>query len=330
MKTVSLIVPVYNAGAYLAPLVRSALSQSYGVMQLILSDDGSTDGSLAVMEQLAREDARITVVTGPNGGVSSARNRALNRAEGDYIGFLDADDLLEPEYLSTLVGLLETHTADCACCGFTRIYASSGVEDHMPVGQTEVADTDWDGFRRLLLHPRGYTTVVWNKLFRREALQNADGSWIPFDETLHIVEDGEYLFRCHVQRAVFTPKCLYRYTVRTSGAMYGALNDRKRTELTARKAIVQLCADAPADIRALAEMKYQKGVRDLLFHAVIGGQGKEIRTLLPELKVFSASLFHSPALSNKEKLKYHIYRPIIQLNLRHIGSFLMKHLSGHG
>ena len=95
MKTVSLIVPVYNAGAYLAPLVRSALSQSYGVMQLILSDDGSTDGSLAVMEQLAREDARITVVTGPNGGVSSARNRALNRAEGDYIGFLDADDLLD-------------------------------------------------------------------------------------------------------------------------------------------------------------------------------------------------------------------------------------------
>lgn len=330
MKQISLVVPVYNAGAFLTPLVRSVLAQDYENFQLILSDDGSTDSTPALMQTLSQVDARITLVTGPNGGVSSARNRGLLVATGDYIGFLDADDQIAPQYLSTLANLLEEHQADCACCGFSRLYEASGVTDHMPPKELGVLDTDRDGFFRLMLRPDGYTTVVWNKLFRREVLLAADGSFLPFDESLHIVEDGEFLFRCPIQRAVFTSQPLYHYTVRTSGAMYGKLTPRKRTELTARKKIVALCADAAPDVRNLAEMKYQKGVRDLLFHAVIGGQGKEIRDLLPELSVYQEALFGSPALSNKEKLKYHIYRPIIQLNLQHLGAFLMKHLSGHG
>ena len=330
MSKVSFVVPVYNAGAFLTPLVRSVLAQDYEDFQLILSDDGSTDATSELMQSLAQEDSRITLVSGPNGGVSSARNRGLLAAAGDYIGFLDADDEIAPNYLSTLVSLLEDHNADCACCGFSRLYEASGVEDRMPPKDSGIVDTDRDGFFRLLLRPDGYTTVVWNKLFRREALVQPDGSFLPFDENLHIVEDGEFLFRTAVQRAVFTPEPLYHYTVRTSGAMYGKLTPRKRSELTARKKIVALCADTAPDVRALAEMKYQKGVRDLLFHAVIGGQGTEIRDLLPELSVYQDALFGSPALSKKEKLKYHIYRPIIQLNLQHLGAFLMKHLSGHG
>lgn len=330
MKSVSLIVPVYQAGAFLTPLIRSVQNQDYSDFQLVLSDDGSTDDSMQVMERKAREDSRITVVTGPNCGVSSARNRGLAVAEGKYIGFLDADDLLEPNYLSTLVRLLEQYNADCACCGFTRIYEVSGAVDHMPKCDPGVTETDRDGFRRWILRPDGFTTVVWNKLFRREALREKDGSWISFDPQLHIVEDGEYLLRSRVERAVFTPEPLYRYTVRTSGAMYGRLTERKRTELAARRKIVDLCADSAEDVQALAQMKYQKGVRDLLFHAVIAGQGTEIRDLLPELGRYASALFGSPALSKKEKLKYHIYRPMIQWNLRRTGAFLMKHLSGHG
>ena len=75
MRMVSLVVPVFNAGAFLTPLVRSVLAQDYADFQLILSDDGSTDSSLEQMECFSREDSRITLVTGPNGGVSSARNR---------------------------------------------------------------------------------------------------------------------------------------------------------------------------------------------------------------------------------------------------------------
>ena len=111
MKQVCLIVPVYNAGAFLTPLVRSVLAQDYENFQLILSDDGSTDASPELMHSFAQEDSRITLVTGPNGGVSSARNRALLTAAGDYIGFLDADDQIAPNYLSTQIG-----TAFSGCC----------------------------------------------------------------------------------------------------------------------------------------------------------------------------------------------------------------------
>lgn len=330
MKKISLIIPVYNAEKYLPALAESLFAQTYENFQVIFSDDGSTDGSVGILTRLAAVDSRVTVILEQNAGVSAARNRALQKADGDYIGFADGDDVLEPAYLSTLAALLEAHNADVSCCGFSRTYESSGFQDRMPPRDGPPEETDRDGFFRRLLQPDGYTTVVWNKLFRREVLLGENGAFLPFDESLHIVEDGEFLFRTGVEKAVFTPQPLYRYVVRDSGAMYGALSDRKKTELTARKRIVELSRDSSPEVQALAKMKYQKGLRDLMFHAVLSGQGKDVRALLPELKTYRRELFESPALSKKEKLKYRVYRPIIQWDLRRLGAFLMKTLSGHG
>ena len=330
MSAISLIVPVYNGAKYLRDMAQSVLAQDFADFQLIFSDDGSTDGTAAILAELAAQDGRVCVVTGENRGVSAARNRALDVAGGDYIGFADADDLLEPGYLRMLVGALEDTGADMVCCGFTRIYEKSGRTDRMPTGFSTWETVDRNGMMERLLRPDGYTTVMWNKLLRRQALTGPDDKLLRFDETLHIVEDGEYLFRSGVQTAVFFPESLYRYTVRDSGAMYsGAVTERKLTELKARKQIVMLTENAAPQVRALAKMKYQKGVRDLMFHAVIGGDGRAVRHLRPELRVYAKELFACPALSKKEKLKYHVYRPLIQLNLRRVGAFLMDKLSGH-
>ena len=329
MKKISIIIPVYNVEGYLETMAKSLLSQNWENLQVIFSDDGSTDGSLAILRRLAENDPRITVVTGANGGVSSARNRALRLADGDYIGFCDADDSLAPDYLSTLVSLLEEHGADCAVCGFDRIYEASGKADRMPPKDAEDAVVDREGFFEKMLRPDGYTTVVWNKLFRREVLLDETGEFLRFAEDLHIVEDGEYLFRCGVEKAVFTTRRLYRYTVRKSGAMYGRLNPRKLTEIEARKRIAALASPCSKGVSDLAKMKYQKGVRDLLFHAVIDGQYGDVKHLIPLMKEYKAELFTSHAVSKKEKLKYRIYPIIIRLNLRRTGKFLMDKLSGH-
>lgn len=252
MKQISLIVPVYNGEKYLPTMAESVLSQDWENLQVIFSDDGSTDGSLPFLRELARKDPRVLVLESPNGGVSSARNRALQKAQGDYIGFADSDDVLEPGYLKTLASLLEEHHADVAVCGFTRIYEASGAIDHMPKKSSPITETDREGFRALLLRPDGYTTVMWNKLFRREVLLQEDGSFISFDETLHIVEDGEYTFRLPVEKAVFTSEPLYRYSVRTSGAMYGTLTERKLTELPARKKIAEYCREGSSQVLNLA------------------------------------------------------------------------------
>ncbi len=329
MKRVSMIVPVYNVASYLPAMAESLLNQDWENLQILFSDDGSTDGSAQILAELADRDPRITVIAEKNGGVSAARNRALLQADGDYIGFADADDMLKPGYIRTLVEALMETDADMACCGFDRIYEKTGKSDFLPTGSRKQEIADRDGMARWLLRPDGYTTVVWNKMFRREALMDSRGTWLRFDETLHIVEDGEYIFRSNVKKAVFLPDRLYRYFVRNSGAMYGKLTERKLTELKARKKIVALTEDFAPDVRELAKMKYQKGVRDLLFHGVISGSGTEIKHLRPELQVYAKALFASPALSRKEKLKYHIYRPIIQMNLRHVGAFLMDKFSGH-
>lgn len=330
MKTVSVIVPVYNLEPLLPAMAKSLLEQDYPALQVIFSDDGSRDGSRNVLEQLAREDDRVLVVSGENGGVSAARNRALRAATGDYIAFADGDDQLEPGYFSALVSALEQTNADMACCGYTRIYEKTGKSERLPLGAHSRQTVDRTGMETLLLRPDGYTLVLWNKLFRREALTEEVGALMEFDESLHIVEDGEYIFRSRVNTAVFLPDALYRYYVRTTGAMYAAtVSERKLTELPARAKIVALTEGSAPEVRALSRMKYQKSVRDLMFHAVICGQGDKVRHLRPELRVYRRELFASSALSKKEKLKYHIYYPLILLNMRHLGAFLMEKLSGH-
>ena len=329
MKRISMIIPVYNAEPYIRAMVESLQAQDWENLQILLSDDGSTDGSVDLMTALAEQDPRITVVVGPNTGVSSARNRALRLADGEYIGFADSDDILEPGYLRGLVSALEESGTDMACCGFHRHYVRSGKQDGLPTDGHDREVVDRDGMARLMLRPDGYTTVMWNKLFRREALTRPDGGLLEFDETLHIVEDGEYILRSGVQSAVFFPDRLYRYYVRTSGAMYGAVNERKLTEPAARKKIVALTEDLSPETQDLAKMKYQKGIRDLMFHAVIDGDAAKVWDLRTELKTYAGELFASPALSKKEIIKYHVYYPIICLNLRHIGAFLMDKLSGH-
>ena len=100
---VSVIVPVYNKEEWLASCIESVLRQTFPDFELILVDDGSTDGSLVLEAKFAAEDERIRrIVLKENGGLSAARNRGISAARGRYITFLDADDWIDPDYLLTL------------------------------------------------------------------------------------------------------------------------------------------------------------------------------------------------------------------------------------
>lgn len=100
MPKISVIVPVYKAEQYLPQCIESILSQSYGDLELILVDDGSPDNSGAICDQYASKDIRVKVFHKENGGVSSARNLGIEKAQGEWITFVDADDAIEPNTLS--------------------------------------------------------------------------------------------------------------------------------------------------------------------------------------------------------------------------------------
>lgn len=114
---ISVIVPVFNQEEYLRQCVESVLAQTYSRWELILVNDGSTDGSENICREYAASDSRIKTIHRPNGGLSAARNEGLDIASGEYITFLDADDLLHPAMLSVLTNAATGQRVDMAICG---------------------------------------------------------------------------------------------------------------------------------------------------------------------------------------------------------------------
>lgn len=114
----SIIVPTYNVKLYVEECVDSLLNQKYVDCEIIIVDDGSTDGSSEVCDKLKLKDSRIIVVHQKNGGLSAARNTGLKHAKGEYIGFIDSDDIVSPSMFSDMINTLEKNKADVAVCNF--------------------------------------------------------------------------------------------------------------------------------------------------------------------------------------------------------------------
>ena len=121
---VSVIVPVYNVKPYLERCIDSLISQSLKEIEIILVDDGSTDGSAAICDDYARRDERIVVIHKQNGGVSSARNVGIDFAKGDYIMFVDSDDWVEPEFCNLPYDVAKQNDADMVMFGLNMINGS--------------------------------------------------------------------------------------------------------------------------------------------------------------------------------------------------------------
>jgi glycosyltransferase involved in cell wall biosynthesis len=115
---ISIIVPIYNTEDYIDLCVKSILGQTFKNFELILVDDGSTDNSYSICNELASNDNRIILLQKENGGQGSARNLALNIAKGEYIGFVDSDDYIQPEMYETLLNYIIQYNAEIAVCSY--------------------------------------------------------------------------------------------------------------------------------------------------------------------------------------------------------------------
>ena len=115
---VSIIVPVYNVEQYLKECIESILAQTWKNFEVILVDDGSTDSSGKICDEYSQKKEFISVIHKKNGGLSSARNAGIDVAQGDYLAFIDSDDVVHPRYLSELVAIVKREKADLAACNF--------------------------------------------------------------------------------------------------------------------------------------------------------------------------------------------------------------------
>ena len=117
-EKVSIIVPVYNVEKYLDKCIESIVNQTYRNIEIILVDDGSPDKCPEICNEWAKKDDRIKVIHKENGGLSSARNAALEIAQGDYITFVDSDDWIENDMIQSMLTCAAKNDADIVCCGF--------------------------------------------------------------------------------------------------------------------------------------------------------------------------------------------------------------------
>lgn len=175
---ISVIIPVYNVAPYLREAVDSAVNQTYRNLEIIMVDDGSTDGSGDICDEYASRDPRITVIHQKNCGVSSARNAGLDRATGEYIAFLDSDDAYDLSFIRTMIDVAFRENSDiveCLHCKFyTKKKMSLSVEPNaIHSSYPTIKPGRYSRNEALVaLVDRSLGIVVWNKLYKMKLWKN--------------------------------------------------------------------------------------------------------------------------------------------------------------
>lgn len=169
---ISVIVAVYNIEAYLEKCVRSLRNQTYRNLQIILVDDGATDGCPAICDRLAEEDGRIQVIHKKNGGLSDARNAGIAAADGEYIAFVDGDDWIETDMYEKLLSAARQFDAPLVVCRYRKIYRNREVD--ASTGAAVVFDGQ-EALESFLMEEDDICiqNAAWNKLYRRELMGGA-------------------------------------------------------------------------------------------------------------------------------------------------------------
>lgn len=207
MPKVTVIIPVFNTAPFLQECVHSICRQTYRDIEVILIDDGSTDDSGKICDELAVGDSRIIVEHTPNRGVSAARNLGIDIAGGDYIMFVDSDDTIHQEMIEALMRLIHQYQAKCAVCAFTHDAAKVSVEGRVAVYTARQAV-------ELTFYQQGMDSSLCYKLFPAYAVKRTK-----LREGLRY-EDLDAIYRLYeniggVVAATTAPMYLYRENPRS-------------------------------------------------------------------------------------------------------------------
>ena len=242
-KKVSVIIPVYNTVHYLNKCLESVVSQTYRNMEIICVDDGSTDGSERIVDEFAVRDSRVIAIHQPNKGESNARNRGLRAASGDYIGFMDCDDWIEPDMYESLAKALEEEDADMAIAGFYREFEEKDKPRIIVQNEKTVEPKAFDRkmLLRYLYERDAYRAFayIWDKLYKREVIYSGAEGVVLFDESMQLGGDVLYLAQCalNTKRAVYVDKAFYHYLQRTDSGCHMPDLARKQDNIRAYRIV---------------------------------------------------------------------------------------------
>ena len=218
----SIIVPVYNTEEYLRECLDSLKCQSFKDVEIICVDDGSQDGSLAILNDYASLDQRIKVIRKENGGVSSARNVGLDVARGHYVMFVDSDDHIALDSCARLKSLIDAEDPDIVVFGGETFPPVLWID-----GCLASEDKKYEDGFDALFHGKGSYPLMCNKMYRRNLIERNS---IRFNEELHLGEDNAFQFCIfpHASVVSFCSDNIYKYRCEREGSALAELySDRK-------------------------------------------------------------------------------------------------------
>lgn len=234
---ISVIIPVFNVSNYLAECLDSVVKQTYPNLQILLVDDGSTDGSGIICDAYADRDNRIRVHHQRNQGVSIARNVALDLADGQYVSFVDADDILPAfAYQEMLQSISE---AQLLMCRFERIDANGKTiadSEYLPQTSMKGQEMLWYLFDE---EKYGYQGYLWNKLYDLSIIQK---NHLRFDPEISLNEDRLFLteYLCHCNSVSFSNVMSYQYRQREDSAIGVTKKKVTAEEITVTKSFEKI------------------------------------------------------------------------------------------
>ena len=183
---VSLIIPAYNAENYIARSIDSALASDFANLEIIIVNDGSTDGTQKIIDWYAKNYPNIVSITKENGGVADTRNVGIKAAKGKYIAFMDNDDLIRSDMISSLYKSIKKNNCDVAIAPLYRL-TDNGYTVHCDLPFMEDIPHDIDKYLDIMYTPGYYNCAIWNKLYKASIvkehplgiLKYEDVSWTP-------------------------------------------------------------------------------------------------------------------------------------------------------
>lgn len=306
LPLISVIVPVHNVERYLGECVDSILGQSYPNIEVVLVDDGSTDGCPVLCDRYAANYDRVKSVHRENGGLSAARNTGVKASSGDYIGFIDSDDYISPVFFEALYRTIERSGARMAAmrCG---IEFFDGNEPELGCDAETSSEYELlteEQYQTEILYQKSWAGAVW-RLYPRDIAEK-----VYFPEGLYYEDDETaYRFAHECEKvAVLKATDLYAYRQRSTSIMRGAFNYKKMEsclEIT-RRMRRNMAEWYPQLVDATCSRCF--AICRVVFSQVPKEDKETQLTMWKELQEYSATVIRDPKARKKEKLAARISR----------------------
>ena len=267
---ISVIIPVFNKAEYVELCLESVLEQDVESFEVIAVNDGSSDESGAICDDMARRYPNLRVLHVKNGGVTAARRIGLENAKGEYVTFVDADDVMKPHGLAALLYTIQTTGADEVVATYDTQYGK-----HVKTGIVGNVNPDW--MIRKLLSASARFCVLWGVVFRREWLEGCL-------DTPRVVRSGEdilmqILYLLKRPKVVFIPDSVYIYTDGLPNQRFMTLEEQQTYDEVLRNAIGERWEEF-ADNYTLRRIKMYENFIDCRMFDVLSPYYDDLRTAL--------------------------------------------------